>query len=587
MSNKATFKERLLYLFSEKRGQDAYSERMKREQMQEQKPEKAGKHTSTPRMAASGYGNRGASQTLSSMIGWIVNGGSAEDDIDVHGALLRKRARDLYAGGGLARSGPNTLSTNVVGWGIIPKPKIDGELLGLSDEQRDEWERNTLREFKLWAENPMCDAERQQNFYGLQQLTFLSMLMSGDVFVLFGMKENKRTPYQTTIRILEADRVATPDSNGDSTAQASETAGNRIIDGVEIDKEGAVVRYYIASHHPLMESSDDELTYTPIDAYGKDTGYPLILHVMTHERPEQRRGVPFVAANIETLKQFDRYMNAELAANVVSSMLSLFIETESDDGTLGMEDAVNEEDRVTNDDIHLELAPGAVYSLPPGKKVKEVNPVRNNSAFKDFVETEETMIGSSMDIPKEVLIKKYESNYTASRGALLDFWRTVRVHRTRFNNMFNQPVYEQWLSEAVATGRIEAPGFFDDPAIRQAWCGCMWMGVSMGHVDPLKEVNAAAQRILLNISTEEQEASEYNGNDWNENIRQRRKEIAALAEIMPAQPSNGGGGDDGGDENENNDGSKAEALERYKIVRDIIRACAKLEEQEEIERDGE
>jgi hypothetical protein len=61
--------------------------------------------------------------------------------------------------------------------------------------------------------------------------------------------------------------------------------------------------------------------------------------------------------------------------------------------------------------------------------------------------------------------------------------------------------------------------------------------------------------------------------------------MAALAEIMPAQPSNGGGGDE--DENEDNGGSKAEALERYKIVRDIIRACAKLEEQEEIERDGE
>jgi len=59
MSNKATFKERLLYLFNEKRGQDAYSERMKREQTQEQRPEKTGKRTSTPRMAASGYGNRG------------------------------------------------------------------------------------------------------------------------------------------------------------------------------------------------------------------------------------------------------------------------------------------------------------------------------------------------------------------------------------------------------------------------------------------------------------------------------------------------------------------------------------------------
>ena len=54
------------------------------------------------------------------------------------------------------------------------------------------------------------------------------------------------------------------------------------------------------------------------------------------------------------------------------------------------------------------------------------------------------------------------------------------------------------------------------------------MGASMGHVDPLKEVNAAEKRIQLNISTEEQEASEYNGNDWNANVRQRRKEISAL-----------------------------------------------------------
>ena len=74
------------------------------------------------------------------------------------------------------------------------------------------------------------------------------------------------------------------------------------------------------------------------------------------------------------------------------------------------------------------------------------------------------------------------------------------------------------------------PAFFDDPAIREAWCGCMWMGASMGHVDPLKEVKAAEWRIANNITTQEQEASEYNGNDWNENIRQRRKEIGALVD---------------------------------------------------------
>lgn len=213
---------------------------------------------------------------------------------------------------------------------------------------------------------------------------------------------------------------------------------------------------------------------------------------------------------------------------MVSSMLTAFIVSSEDDGKAGMEDAVNDEEKVTDDEYKIELAPGAIYDLPPGKTIKEINPIRNNSAFESFISTLETIIGASMEIPKEVLTKKYESNYTAARGALLDFWRTVRVYRTAFNNSFNQPIYEQWLSEAVALGRIDAPGFFDDPAVRQAWCGCIWMGASMGHVDPLKEVNAAEKRIQLNISTEEQEASEYNGNDWNANVRQRRKEISAL-----------------------------------------------------------
>lgn len=532
MGKEANFRERALYAISPKRGNEMYQRRMKKE------AEKTGADISTDaarsaaiKMSASYFGRHGASTTLNTMIGWLVGGGGAEDDIDVHGALLRKRARDLYAGGGLARSGPNTLTTNVVGWGIKPKPKIDGELLKLSDEKRDEWERNTLREFELWAESAMCDAERQQNFYGLQELAFLSMLVSGDCFALFGMKENKRTPYQTTIRILEADRVGTPESGGESQVTELENGG-RIVDGVELDKEGAVVRYYITSRHPLSEENSEELTYTPIEAFGKDTGYPNILHIMTHERPEQRRGVPFVAACIEYLKQFDRYLTAELAAQVVSSMLTAFIINDADGASVGLEDSVDEEEKVTDNDLNLELRPGAIYDLPPGKKIETVNPLRQNTAFQGFCDTFEILIGSGQNIPKEVLIHKYDSNYTASRSALLDFWKTVRVYRRKFNQMFNQQIWEMWLSEAVAIGRVEAPGFFDDPAIRRAWCGCMWNGVTMGHVDPRKEVEAAILRIQHNLSTEEQEAAEYNGNDWSEVIRQRRKEIEALADLQ-------------------------------------------------------
>ena len=61
----------------------------------------------------------------------------------------------------------------------------------------------------------------------------------------------------------------------------------------------------------------------------------------------------------------------------------------------------------------------------------------------------------------------------------------------------------------------------------------------MGHVDPKKEAEAASMRIALNISTQEQEASEYNGNSWAENVRQRKKEAAAAAELRAPDPNAG------------------------------------------------
>ena len=548
MNERPTFRERDLYLVNPKKGNDAYNARLRKERAQEA-PKENQRAGGGPRMS---YASHGASSTLNSLIGWIVDAGNAEDSIDLQSSKLRQRARDLYEGGGLARSGPETLTTSVVGWGIQPKPKVDGDFLGMTDDAREEAEQAILREWKLWAENTMCDAERQQNFYGLQQLAFLSMLMSGDVFALFGMKENKRTPYQTTVRLLEADRICNPDSSGNSESKESDSGG-RIIDGVEIDKEGAVIRYYIASRSPIAGNDNSELTWTAIDAYGKDTGYPNILHIMTWERPEQRRGIPFVSAEIELIKQFTRYMNAELAGKVVSAMLTLFITSKEDDGKAGMEDAVNEDEKVTDDELKLELAPGAIYDLPPGKDVTTVDPKRSDTQFESFVNTCITVIASSMGIPKEVLIKKYESNYTAARAALLDFWRTVRVYRTRFNTAFNQPIYEQWLSEAVAAGRIDAPGFFDDPAVRLAWCGCSWMGASMGHVDPLKEVNAAEVRIRNNITTEEQEAMEYNGNDRSAIVRQRKKEIAERADMGGAEDSSTAPPPDDPDEKEDED----------------------------------
>ena len=137
---------------------------------------------------------------------------------------------------------------------MIPKPAIDYEALGMTEEAAKEWEKTAKREFAFWAGGKFCDAAEKKNFYQLQSLAFRSMLASGDVVALLPMFESAGSPYTLHIQLLEADRLATPDSAGESTSQ--ETTGGRIIDGVEVESQtGRVVRYYFASRHPLSESA--------------------------------------------------------------------------------------------------------------------------------------------------------------------------------------------------------------------------------------------------------------------------------------------------------------------------------------------
>ena len=93
-----------------------------------------------------------------------------------------------------------------------------------------------------------------------------------------------------------------------------------------------------------------------------------------------------------------------------------------------------------------------------------------------------------------------------------------------------RPVYELWMTEAVATGRIKAPGFFTDPLIRQAYLGSKWIGPAQGQLDPVKEVNAAVTAIEHGLSTHEDEATRLNGSEYTRNVAKLKSENAALRE---------------------------------------------------------
>ena len=195
------------------------------------------------------------------------------------------------------------------------------------------------------------------------------------------------------------------------------------------------------------------------------------------------------------------------------------------------------------------MGPGTVTTLAENEKVVFGNPNIPTAGFDVFLKAICRQVGSALGIPYEVLLKEFNSSYSASRAALLEAWEGFRMRRQWFVDDFCQPIYELWLAEAVARGRIQAPGFFDDPLVREAWCGARWIGPIQGQIDPLKESNAAVIQLSHGIKTHQQVAREMGGGDWDENVAQLKRENELLrdAGATPVQQVVKGGKDDADD----------------------------------------
>lgn len=473
-----------------------------------------------------GYSEAGASFRKRALKAMIPNSGSPVADIHDNNATLRQRSRMLYMGAPIATSAIRTNRTNVVGKGLKLKAAINREVLGMTKEQADEWQKRTELEFNLWASRKKaCDATGLNDFYELQQLCLVSWLLSGDVFALV-KRENvtKMLPYSLRIHLIEADRVRTP-ANGSIDFLGSRTTGkaengNTIYDGVEISDNGMVKAYHIASNYPYELTKTFSDSFQRVEAYGKKTGLPNILHIMESERPDQYRGVPYLAQAIEPLLQMRRYTESEIMASLIQSFFTAFVTSENPDpGELPFNEAVpGEDDEISRDPNDFEMGAGTINIMKPGEDVKLLASSHPNGNFDGFMKSLCQQIGGALEVPAELLLKAFNSNYSASRAALLEAWKAFKMRRIWLTNDFCNPIYELWLTEAVALGRISAPGFLTDPVLRQAYLQAEWIGPSHGQLEPVKEIQASVLAIDNGLSTREQEAIRLNGSEFAANV---------------------------------------------------------------------
>lgn len=541
-----------------------------------------------------GYGEAGASWRKKAVKGFNAPSGSPHEDIDFNNYTLRQRARMLYMAAPIATSAIKTNRTNVVGVGLKLKSRINREALGLSPEQAEAWQKQTEREFALWAENKRaCDATGMNNFYGLQQLALISWLLSGDcIGVLKQYKVDRLLPYSLRVHLIESDRIATPGNYGTGTSVNYTTGknpdnGNTIYDGVEVDSNGAVVAYHVRSSYPF-EVGAPTTTWARVLAYQEHTGLPNVVHVVECERPDQYRGVSYLAQVIEPLLQLRRYTESELMAAVIESFFTAFIKTEAPTDENPFNQVEPDPPGEPSGPNEYSMGPGQVNVMEPGEDVVFADPKRPAGGFDAFVKAICSQIGAALEIPADLLLKNFNASYSASRAALLEAWKAFKMRREWLADDFCRPIYEVWMSEAVARGRIYAPGFFDNPAIHAAYLGSEWLGPSQGQLDPTKEITAEILACSEGFSTHEQSTIRLNGGQWDANIEQLLRENEKLGGQSPDPHQTGcstGGGTsnndaegEGGDNNPHNpDNTRRRGVEalRSLVISEQIRQAIK------------
>lgn len=467
-------------------------------------------------------------------LNWDTSMGSADADTLPYMDPLRWQARDLDRNNPLASGGLDTIVDNVVATGLRPQARVDRDILGISEEQASAWQTQAERFFYLWADSKDSDVTRYGTFWEQQALVLINTLLSGDVFTVRRFKQRRGAIFGTCLQLVEADRCATPPGR--------ESPMSNVYGGVEVDPDGEPVRYHFLKEHPgnaYLTRAANLGDYTSVQAYDAN-GSPLCLQHFVRRRPDQKRGVSLFAPVMEQFKQLGRYTEAELTAAVVSGMFSVFIKTAMPAGSGILPGTIPGQvagQQVTPNGTGLtKLQSGMIMDLAPGEDVEFANPNRPNTAFDPFTASILKHIGVGLGLPHEVLVKHFTASYSASRAAIMEAWKSFRRRRQWLVSGFCQPVYAWVISEAIARGYLDAPGFFDDPLRRAAWLGTTWRGAPMGQLDPLKEAKAAKEWLSIpGALTIQQLTAEQFGTDYEDNLAQIGRERAQIA-ALPADP---------------------------------------------------
>lgn len=488
---------------------------------------------------------------------------------------IRNRSHDAVRNDWSGKSVTQKWATNLVGIAITPRFKR------IKSKTRKQELTDLWNDFVKKA-----DADCVLDGYGQQTLAVKSWLAAGEVFARrrarFLDEDGLVVPMQ--VQLLEADMVPLMDAD----SWKGLPVGNVIRSGIELNRRGKRVAYWVYKQHPgdkgFMGTMDP-------DALVRVAASDMI-HMFEPDRPGALRGVPTMAPILVKQRNAVDYEDATLERQ---KLANLFVGTISRTlppldpndpnngaltGTAYDTDGVNPEPLVP-------LRPGLVQELEDGQKMEWSNPPEAGTNYSDYMRTTHLGTAAGAGLPYELMSGDIrEVSDRTLRVIINDFRRFAEQRQWQIViPMFCQRVIEWFAEAALLAGKITAGELADVIRVEHAPHG--W-----AYIHPVQDVQGKKMEVDAGFRSRSSVVGERGDDadtvdDERKADMDREKELGLWVDPMGPAPADDqdDGDEDGIDDDEYSappNPTQAEAremhlaqLRRIEAETDALRARAK------------
>jgi lambda family phage portal protein len=405
---------------------------------------------------------------------------------------LRARCRQLINNNDYARKFRLMVQSNIVGPGGI-------RLQARVSDGPDRPDRLANQAIEAaWAEwSAQCDVTGRQSLRDLCDTLVGQLPSDGEFLVRIVRGPQAGNRFGFALQAIDVDRIDTTYTVARAGPQ------NAVVMGVEIDEFHRPQAVWIFEAHPNDgAASSRQRIRLPIGE---------VLHVLRVERPEQARGVPWMAPGVLSLHHLGKFSLATLLAAENGANHFGFFQTPDGQSPIGAVDGEGENITVTQ--------PGTYDVLPPGVTFQAHESRYPDQVVGPFVKHHLQRIASGWGIAYHSLANDLEGvNFSSIRSGTLEERDRWAADQEWFIATFMEPVFQAWLQWSLMKGLIVMPNGSALPAAKaDKFRVHQWQARRWDWVDPKADTEANILKVKAGLMSP-QDLSAAMGYDFDDTL---------------------------------------------------------------------